>query len=158
MTPGRYTELFFLDEATALAAGHRPCFECRRERAIAFRQAWLACNPSLSGESVISVDQIDAQLHNERLTEDYYVKNRRKRTFKSDLNSLPDGAFVEMDKSPYLLWDKFLYQWTPAGYGPPILKSANEMVSVLTPPSTTNALAAGYVPVIHATAKVLGNL
>ena len=101
MTPGRYTELFFLDEATALAAGHRPCFECRRERAIAFRQAWLAGNASLAN-NVVSVDHIDARLHNERLTDEYYVKNRRKRTFKSDLNSLPEGAFVEMDKSPYL--------------------------------------------------------
>ena len=153
MTPGRYTELFFLDEATALAAGHRPCFECRRERAIAFRQAWLAGNPSLA-DNVISVDKIDDQLHNERLTDEHYVKNRRKRTFESELKGLPNGVFIEISESPYMLWDKHLYQWRPAGYRPPIPKPAGGMVTVLTPPSIVNALAAGYVPVVHETANV----
>jgi len=157
MTPGRYTELFFLDEATALAAGHRPCFECRRERAFTFRQAWLASHPSLA-DNVVSVDQIDDQLHSERLTDEYYVKDRRKRAFESELNSLPNGVFVELNQVPYLLWDEFLYQWSPAGYQPPILKPTSGLVSVLTPPSTADALAAGYVPVVHETAKVSSNL
>jgi hypothetical protein len=70
MAPNRYTELFFLDEATALAAGHRPCFECRRDRYLAFRDAWAAGDPEMVGREPIRADDIDNRLHAERVGPD----------------------------------------------------------------------------------------
>src|SRR5262245_55192180 len=88
VTPGRYTELFFLDEATALAAGHRPCAECRRGRFNAFRAAWAAAFPDTSGSPLPTADEIDRRLHAERVGED-----GSKRCFTARLNELPDGVF-----------------------------------------------------------------
>src|SRR5947207_2080496 len=90
MTPGRYTELFFLDEATALAAGHRPCAECRRERYLAFQSAWLAGNPGILGEEKPMAPLIDDRLHAERLTAD-----GSRRLFQAELKELPMGVFVQ---------------------------------------------------------------
>src|SRR5215472_1932663 len=89
MTPGHYTELFFLDEATALAAGHRPCAECRRERFNAFRMAWRSAHPGSSDSPLPSAEEIDCQLHAERVGPD-----RSKRLFEASLDELPNGVFV----------------------------------------------------------------
>ena len=128
-----YTELFFLDEPTALAAGHRPCFECRREAAKAFLAAFLGAPDN--------VDAMDATLHNERLDE-----GGRKRLWRARLSALPDGAFVVLDGRAHALRDG-LRRWSFGGYGPPLAYNGNAQVDVLTPPSTVAALAAGYRPV-----------
>lgn len=146
MQPGRYTELFFLDEATALAAGHRPCFECQRERAVAFRGAWAAGN-RVPGP--IKVADMDNVLHQERLTKAWRILERRKKTFTAVLNTLPDGTFVVIQDRPALIWQQKLYAWSPGGYQ--ILNGlvGETAVVVLTPPSTVNALAQGYQPIVH---------
>src|SRR5271166_446073 len=89
MTPGRYTELFFLDEATALAAGHRPCAECRHARFLAFCNAWGTANPGACMSARPAATVIDDRLHAERLAPD-----RSKRFFMGNLDELPDGVFV----------------------------------------------------------------
>ncbi len=129
-----YTELFFLDEPTALAAGHRPCFECRREAAKAF----LALFPGAPSH----VDPMDAALHRERLDE-----SGRKRLWRARLAALPDGAFVVLDRQAHAVRDGRLRPWSFDGYGPPAAYDGAATVDVVTPPSTVAALAAGYRPV-----------
>src|SRR5271156_4359997 len=102
MTPNRYTELFFLDEATALAAGHRPCAECRHDRFIAFCTAWATANPGAARSQRPTADEIDRRLHAERVAPD-----RSKRTYRSRLKDLPDGVFVrhaDWGEDAYLVW------------------------------------------------------
>src|SRR5262249_8483185 len=106
MTPGHYTELFFLDEATALAAGHRPCAECRRERFNTFRQTLTA----RAGTALQSAVEIDSRLHAERLTSD-----GSKRLHSAKLDELPDGSFVllpDAESVPYLVWGDSLLAWS----------------------------------------------
>jgi hypothetical protein len=146
MTPNRYTELFFLDEATALAAGHRPCFECQRPFALAFCTAWRA----LADDSQTKAGHIDAVLHTERLTKERLIKNRRKQTYTANINDLPDGTFISLDGHAFLLWNGRLWQWTPFGYQTPRSKPQDKPVTVLTPYSTVCALNDGYTPTIHA--------
>ena len=151
MTPGRYTELFFLDEATALAAGHRPCAECRRERFNAFRHAWLSGNPGIIGSQKPTAILIDECLHAERLAAD-----RARRLFPANLNELPNGVFLrgkEWGETPYLLWNDALFAWSPGRYGERRPRPRNEEVLVLTPKSTVGAIQAGYVPEVHPSAN-----
>ncbi len=154
MQPGRYTELFFLDEVTALAAGHRPCAECQRERYTLFRRLWA----DVHGLDHISADDLDAALHAERLNAD-----GSKQTYRAALTDLPDGVFVRLDQHPdaeFLVLGDRLFRWTPSGYIEPIPRPADVSVTALTPPSTVKVLAAGYAPVIHASAlgmSVSGN-
>lgn len=146
MQPGRYTELFFLDEATALAAGHRPCFECQRERAVAFRDAWAAGKQTMGPIKAADMDNV---LHQERLAKARRLREWNKKTFTAVLNTLPDGTFVVIKDRPALIWQQKLYGWSPGGYqmlNEPVGQTA---VTVLTPPSTVNALAQGYQPVVH---------
>lgn len=143
MTPNQYTELFFLDEATALAAGHRPCFECQRERAQAFQAAW---QKAFNLSNLPSVAEMDAQLHQERLTDARLLKDKRKRTFTAVLTSLPDGVFVEIEKRPCLWWQQQLYPWSMAGYLPPITHPQTRPVFVLTPYSIVAVIKRGYTP------------
>jgi hypothetical protein len=128
-----YTELFFLDEPTALAAGHRPCFECRREAAKAFVSAF-------PGEAK-DADAIDAALHRERLD------GRLKRLCRAPLAALPDGAFVTIDGRPHALRAGTLRPWSFSGYGAATAFEGDDEADVLTPRSTVAALAAGYRPV-----------
>jgi hypothetical protein len=151
MTPGRYTEIFFLDEATALAAGHRPCAECRRERFNAFREAWLRGNPGIIGSQRPTAVLIDDCLHAERL-----AANRSKRLFSANLNELPDGVFIrhkEWGEGAYLLWEDQMLTWSPEGYRERRPRPKREEVLILTPKSTVGAIQAGYVPEIHASAN-----
>jgi hypothetical protein len=154
MQPGNYTELFFLDEVTALAAGHRPCFECRRAAAEAFRNAWLAGNPQFGFGDSVKVGEMDVVLHAERLTEAHYVKNRKKRTYTAVMQTLPNGTFIWWQERPYLVWHDALLPWTPAGYETPISRPQQGQVNVLTPPSTVAALGHGYMPTVHESADV----
>lgn len=146
MSPGLYTELFFLDEATALAAGHRPCAECCRERFNAFRDAWLKGN---SGAATVAADDIDRRLHEERLG-----PGGTKRTFQAILDELPNGVLVLLpgDERVWLLWNDLLLAWSAGGYGEQVPQLRDVEVDVLTPPATVAAIRAGYAPSVHKSA------
>ena len=143
MAQRSWTELFFLDEATALAAGHRPCFLCRRRAAEAFRRAWSVGNRI---EPPAAAD-IDATLHAERL--EHGVKRLHPLAVVPE--NLPDGAIVASGMSAYLVLDGLpALLWTPSGYRR--VAATGAIGGVLTPPSTLAALAAGYKPVLHPSA------
>lgn len=153
MQPNRYTELFFLDEATALAAGHRPCFECRRTDAEAFAQQWA----KLHGRSARAyAGEMDDALQNERVGPD-----KAKVTFRARLADVPSGAFVryplEKDHdAPYLVMGNHLLAWAPGGYKALVLRTAAaQELDVLTPRSIVAVLSAGYRPMLHPTAHAL---
>ncbi|MBB6486126.1 hypothetical protein [Rhizobium lusitanum] len=140
MATRSWTELFFLDEAVALAAGHRPCFLCRRPAAEAYRACWAIG----TGEAFPSARRIDAVLHAERL--DRRAKRLHRVTMLSDL---PNGAVIAQGEEAFTLHGGCAYRWTNEGYArPQTLKSAEWL---LTPPSTVKALRAGYVPLFHPT-------
>ncbi|HEX2502757.1 MAG TPA: hypothetical protein VHK00_02350 [Miltoncostaeaceae bacterium] len=137
MTPGRYTELFFLDEATALAAGHRPCHECRRAAALRFREAWARA----TGEDPrVSLELLDRRLHEDRLE-----APGRMRRWSAEAGALPDGAMVEVGGAAHLVRQGRIAMWTPAGYGPAGVAPAGP-VRVLTPRAIVATIAAGYRP------------
>lgn len=142
MTPGQYTELFFLDEATALAAGHRPCAECQRERFNHFRTLWAGVNPQLAGGMTKpAAALIDAVLHEERL--------RPERTVVL-LDQLPDGSFITLDgETAYLVYQHKLLRWTAFGYEHVTELTSTQPAKLLTPPSVVRLLAAGYGVGIH---------
>jgi hypothetical protein len=149
MTPNRYTELFFLDEATALAAGHRPCAECRHARFLAFCNAWKLSHPP-DGSRRATADDIDHQLHTERLTSD-----GSKRFYTTALGELPDGVFVTLPawgEQAFLLWGNRLLAWSPGGYRARRPRPEEQTVRVLTPPSTVATIRRGYVPIVHTSA------
>jgi hypothetical protein len=138
MSPRSYTELFFLDEVTALSAGHRPCAECRREDYNRFRHYWQIGNPHIV---VKTVKDMDRQLHRERIG-----AGRQKRTYQAMLDALPDGTFIALDGHAYLVWYEDLLLWSPGGYQRRLPRMAGAHVTVLTPASIVNALIAGYIP------------
>ncbi len=137
MTPGRYTELFFLDEATALAAGHRPCAECRRADLNRFRTAWAS-----AGLPGTRASEIDAVLHAARRD------GPAQRRHIAETAALPAGAMILHKDHPALLWAGRLRPWAPGGYGA-ALPLPPAPVTVLTPGPVLDCLAAGYVPVLH---------
>jgi hypothetical protein len=143
MAPGRYTELFFLDEAVALAAGHRPCGECRRRDYAAFRSAWAA-----AGGGLPDPREMDRALHAARIL----PRRCTQVTFIADSADLPEGAFVRLATGPHLVRRETLLPWTPGGYGPPLPRPAGGPVTVLTPVPTVAVLRAGYRPVLHRSA------
>ncbi|QOZ26905.1 hypothetical protein [Bradyrhizobium sp. CCBAU 51753] len=143
MTRQSWTELFFLDEATAFAAGHRPCFYCRRDDAKRFRAAWETAN----GVSDLKVKAMDAVLHAERLDR----RNKRLHPLPMPLNELPDGTMVQADGESYLVVDGATLRWSFAGYSRADLTDA---AMLLTPPSTVRAFRAGYRPVLHPSAAL----
>ena len=143
MHPGLYTDLFFLDEATALAAGHRPCAECQRGQFILFRRYWAAANPSVVESAAPLAPVMDAVLHKERLSA---------KPFCGSIDELPDGTFVsDNGVDAYLVRERHLYLWTPAGY-----EQAGTSIElptrVLTPASVVKALGNGYPVAIHKSA------
>jgi hypothetical protein len=143
MAPDRWTELFFLDEATAFAAGHRPCCECRRDDFNRFKHAWLKGNPEYNFNEKTSIREIDKILHQERIGRD-----QSKITFEANPADLPDGSFVLFNQSPFLVFDNRLFQWAPFGYENGIAMPEIDVLPVLTPRSVVNAFRAGYVPSI----------
>jgi len=136
--PKRYSELFFLDEATAFAAGHRPCAECNRERFNELKRAW---------PSAASAPEIDNVLHAER------IAGTEKVIYEARLDTLPDGVMIERDGVALLLYGEALHLWSFAGYAAALPKrSADTLVRVLTPRSMVRAIAQGLVPQIHPSA------
>ena len=134
MQPGRYTELFFLDEATAFAAGHRPCAECRREDYVRFGELWRGPG---------GADAIDLKLHGERLAG------------RHEAGDLPDGAFVLHEGEPWLVRGAELLRWTPGGYTDRVARPEGR-AAVITPPSLVEVLRSGWegaVPLLHPSAR-----
>jgi hypothetical protein len=132
----RYTELFFLDEPTALAAGHRPCMECRRAANLAYRDGLVA-----AGASAVrpTCDAVDAALHGQRRSASRQAKS---------VADLPDGAFVLLDGRPAAVRNGALWPWCPEGYGPAVHAPSGPL-PVLTPALTLSALRGGYRPRWH---------
>lgn len=136
-----YTELFFLDEPTALAAGHRPCFECRRAEANDFALKF-------TGRSLrASAPEMDDVLHGERLD------GRAKRLHRRNLDDVPDGAFVTLSGDVFAVKGNELLRWTPQGYADRRARAKGIEVDMLTPPSIANVLARGYAPRWHESAN-----
>ncbi len=143
MTAGRWTELFFLDEATAFAAGHRPCFECRRDAAKRFKFCWIVGNPLYNLTMNSSIKEIDQIIHNER------IDLEKKKVVHHRMSSeLPEGTFIVVYGDAYLFTNNLLHRWTPFGYDKIINLPQDSMTPVLTPNSIVNAFRAGYVPEI----------
>ncbi len=145
--PGHNTQLFFLDEATALAAGHRPCGECRRADFSQFKSLWLEANPSLIAGPNPSIQQIDRIIHAERV----HPRTRIKITYRNNIDALANGVFIALDdaRDACMVWDDALWRWSPRGYSARISRPRGASVTVLTPRSIARTLAAGYVPVVH---------
>jgi hypothetical protein len=141
MTPDRWTELFFLDEATAFSAGHRPCFQCRYNDHQRFKTFWLKGNPQYGFNMKTPVAKIDDIIQSERIATD-----KSKVTYQGNVKALPDGTFVSYNDKAYLLKDSKMFLWSPAGYGKPIDLPGVEKVAVLTPKSIVNMFNVGYVP------------
>lgn len=136
-----YTELFFLDEPTAFAAGHRPCFECRRREAIAFAELFA------SGDRRASAPAMDELLHSERLN------GKIKRIWRRALDELPDGAFITLSGTDgFAIRGNSLLPWTPSRYLEPRPRPRGIFADVLTPPSILRVLSRGYPPLWHGSA------
>lgn len=149
MVPNRYTELFFLDEATAFAAGHRPCGECRYEDYRRFCAIWQQLHPGQIG-----ADAMDDQLHAERVD----ATTRAQRLHALPFEGLPDGTFVLADDHPWLVLGDELLEWTPAGYmAERRPRPRAQTATVLTPPSLVDVLRSGWdpatVPFLHPSAQ-----
>ncbi len=147
MSPGSYTELFFLDEATALAAGHRPCFECRRAEATAFARAWSSAGRCSAPPRASAMDTV---LHAERID----PATGEKRLHAVELDRLPAGVIVLAGPrhEPHLVLDDCLRPWTVSGYGTPVRRPRRAVVRALTPPGIISAMNFGYAPMLHETA------
>ena len=139
-----WTELFFLDEATALAAGHRPCFFCRREAANRFRASWAQGN-QVAPPSAPDMDRV---LHAERLD----GKAKRRHPLPGKIGDLPDGAMIAVGDEAFVVLHGKAFRWTPAGYRRATLPLQN--AQLLTPPSTVRTLDAGYDPVLHPSLEI----
>ena len=136
-----YTELFFLDEVTAFAAGHRPCFECRRKDAEQFATLFAGKSQRASAAAM------DKVLHAERLN------GKDKRIHRRKLDTLPDGAMVALDEEAFAVRGKHLLRWTPSGYAGKRSRPRGISADVLTPPSMLKVLGRGYAPGWHETAS-----
>ncbi len=142
MQPHRYTELFFLDEAAAFAAGHRPCAECRNADYRRFQTLWQA-----SRLGPANADTMDAVLHAERLS------NGKKVTYRDEIANLPDGTYVALDGEAWLLWNGELHAWSDGGYAQRRSPPLRQTVDVITPRSIVKVFRAGYRPGVHPTAE-----
>jgi hypothetical protein len=147
MPPGRWTALFFLDEATAMAAGHRPCGYCRREDYLAYAGAW---QQAAGLAQRLRAGEMDTVLHAERVDS----RTRRQRTRPARAGELPDGVMVRHDGVIGLLTGGRVLPWSIEGYlADPVPVEPGTSVELLTPPSSVAAIAAGYRPKLHPTAR-----
>jgi hypothetical protein len=151
MPPGRWTALFFLDEATALAAGHRPCAYCRRADFVAFAECWRAAHGPVDRPRA---SQIDARLHVERVD----PRSRRQLTRPAVVGELPDGVMIRHGGTPGLLAGGGVLPWSFAGYQAPIALPPTTPVELLTPPATVATIAADYRPLVHPSAGAVHGL
>jgi hypothetical protein len=143
LQPGKFTELFFLDEATAFAAGHRPCALCRRDDYTRFLEIWRALH-----QDDANADAVDAELHGQRID----PQTRGQRHHEAELADLPDGSFVLHEHVPHLVYGDRLLRWSPAGYSAGAARMGNGSAHVITPPSLVAVLRSGWesaVPVVH---------
>jgi hypothetical protein len=144
MSPNRYTELFFLDEAVAFAAGHRPCAECRREQYNEFRAAWARAKQR---DRLPFADEMDLELHPARI-------DRGKKVIReASLRTLPDGCFVQIEGSAYLVLGDALLLWTPEGYARRVARPNDSILKLLTPGPIVECFRQGYRPDIHHTGR-----
>ena len=144
MSPRRYTELFFFDEAAAIAAGHRPCYECSRDNFLVWQTAWRDAKGFVTPPRA---HEMDACLHAERIV----PHEKKQRSWYADCRDLPVGAFIRYDGVPHLVQAMGLRPWSWKGYGSPVARPAG-VVAVLTPPSSVAALRTGYRPILHPSA------
>ncbi|MEC9153712.1 MAG: hypothetical protein VYA59_12060 [Pseudomonadota bacterium] len=144
MSPRRYTELFFFDEAAAIAAGHRPCYECSRDNFLVWQTAWRDAKGFVTPPRA---HEMDACLHAERIV----PHEKKQRSWDADCRDLPVGAFIRYDGVPHLVQAMGLRPWSWKGYGSPVARPAG-VVAVLTPPSSVAALRTGYRPILHPSA------
>lgn len=158
MRPGSYTELFFLDEATAFAAGHRPCAECRHADYVRFKEAWAAWSGISSRQ--VRAEAIDRVLHAQRVQSLAPGRTRtdnRQRGSQADVGALPEGTMIELDGSAWLLWGDAIHEWSAAGYGSGQPRPASgHVVTVLTPPALVQVLKIGYPLIVHPSAMSPG--
>ncbi len=145
MTPHLYTELFFFDEASAFAAGHRPCAKCRRERFNEFKELWIKTNLKSVNEK-IRIEKVDGIIHSER------IKEGKKVTYKAKLKELPTGTFFSFNDEAYLISLGKIFLWSFAGYKPETSKIFPGEVDVLTPKSFVKIFEEGFTPVIYKSA------
>ena len=149
MTPNQYTELFFLDEATAFSAGHRPCAECRRADFNRFKAAWVQGNPLYMYDMRTPIGDIDEILQRERIN-----MKGVKFTYREKRGDLPAGSFIEYNGKPYMIrFPNRVILWTPFGYTDSIKLPHTTEVNVLTPRSIVNAYRSGYLPQINESAR-----
>ena len=137
MQPGRYTELFFLDEATAFAAGHRPCAECRRDDYNRFMQI------------------VGRDARRQRSTSGCTRSDSRPTAAQASARC-PTAAFVLRAGEPWLVLGDALLRWSPSGYNERVVRPQTEAATVITPPSLLDVLRcglAGAVPLLHPTAR-----
>jgi hypothetical protein len=146
MRPHSYTELFFLDEAAAFAAGHRPCAECRHADYQRFKAAWAAAHGSAN-----SAEAMDAMLHADRL--EGRGKSQRKRTYRAEIATLPDGVYLALDGAAWLLWRGSLLAWSAGAYTARRPAPRSGDVEVLTPAALVAVFRAGYTPAVHPSAE-----
>jgi hypothetical protein len=146
MQPGRFTELFFLDEATAFAAGHRPCALCRRDDYVHFGEIWRRLHAGQVG-----ADGMDAQLHEERVA----IGTTKRRRHDAAVDDLPTGAFIVRNGDPWLVFGEELLRWAPGGYTERAPRPRRGRVQLVTPPSLVSVLRTGWqgqVPLFHPSA------
>jgi hypothetical protein len=148
-SPGNYSELFFIDEATAFAAGHRPCAHCQRTRHRAFKDAWVRANVADQLRASTLMPAIDRVLHAERC-----VPGGHKVTFEAPIVELPLGAIFEHEEAAYLVAAAGYLPWSFDGYGASQGIGGAPVVKVLTPQSIIRAFAAGFAPMVHSSARV----
>lgn len=143
MAKGKYTELFFLDEATAFSAGHRPCAECRRTRYNEFKTKWLEANQSLLLDNSTSIANIDKIIHQDR------INKKQKVTYQDKMNLLPKGTMIEIDSIEYLIWNNNVFKWTFQGYEATNIHITDTHVTILTPKSYVEMFKKGFIPAVH---------
>lgn len=152
MTDNLYTELFFLDEATAFSAGHRPCSLCRNKNFKLFKSSWIEANAQTFNLTDFSIGKIDKVLHDERIS-----KDGNKLTYSSKLSALPNGVIIQMTDSTdfYLYYNQQLLKWSESGYTEITKPKDDVEVTVLTPASMVKIFRSGYLCEIHESAQTL---
>ena len=144
---GSYSELFFLDDATAFAAGHRPCNTCRKPRYGEFKTAWVRANHPDSAAGNVAITEIDKVLHAERA-----IAGGGKVRFNAPLNTLPSGTLFEYEDAAFLVWRGAAHRWSFDGYSRSALQVGPQAVKVLTPASVVRMFRSGFVPSVHVSA------
>lgn len=146
-SPNRYSELFFLDEATALSAGHRPCAYCQRGKFDVFKALWARSAEPPLDSATLRIKAVDAELHGQRVS-----KGVEKVTYQAQVASLPEGTMIEVDGDAFLLHRGRRWRWSFQGYEPVDPLPPATRVRVLTPKGIVRVYSAGYQPDVHVSA------